>query len=108
MNGGVGNDDIDQESNNGEWKKAKGKCKGKKNWTKNARTITLQNFFAENGGPYIDGDKSDYNDFEESGGRTTMSSSAPYLNEEEQVIQKSICSFFVDLLKRLGPLKRDE
>ena len=85
---------------NGEWsdviKGGKGKVNKRKNWTKSARTFTLQNFFTEHGG---DGKESVYED---------SKTAIPNLDEDELVIKNSILSFFVDLLKRLGPLKRDE
>ena len=101
MNAGEKDDDL-----NGEWnnvvKGGKGKVNKRKNWTKNARTLTLQNFFSEHGGPCTDNKECDFGEIDDA------KSTIPYLNEEEQVIQRSISSFFVDLLKRLGPLKRDE
>ena len=100
------NPDENSDELNGEWnsvvKGGKGKQNKKKNWAKNARTLTLQNFFSEHGGPSLDGRESGFNEPDDT------KSATPYLNEEEQLVQKSISSFFVDLLKRLGPLKRDE
>lgn len=89
-----------EETCNGEWsdviKGGKGKVNKRKNWTKSARTFTLQNFFTEHGG---DGKECVYED---------SKTAIPNLDEDELVIKNSILSFFVDLLKRLGPLKRDD
>ena len=88
---------------NGEWsdviKGGKGRVNKRKNWTKSARTLTLQNFFSEHGGVDPDGKECEYED---------SKTAIPNLDEDELVIKNSILSFFVDLLKRLGPLKRDE
>ena len=63
------------------------------------RTVTLQTFFSENGGPVEN--SQDLKDDQ-------TSSPTLELSEEEQATQNSLISVFTDLMKRLGPVKRDE
>ena len=93
------------ENGDGEWNSVgrggKGGKKQKKKM-KNARTITLQTFISENGGWSPDG-------LGGSGEREELvKESLPELSEDEQVVRTSLLSFFTDLLRRLGPVKRDE
>ena len=86
----------------GEWSTAgskNNKSKKQKKKFKNTRTVTLQTFFSENGGPV-----ENIQDIKDDQG----SSPTLELSEEEQVTQNSLISLFTDLMKRLGPVKRDE
>ena len=87
----------------GEWSTAgsknnKGK-KQKKKFKNNARTVTLQTFISENGGP-VDPQE----DFRDDEG----SSPVVDLSEEEQVVQNSLITVFTDMLRRLGPVRLEE
>ena len=91
--------DCDHE---GEWSTAgskNNKSKKQKKKFKNMRTVTLQTFFSENGGPVEN--VQDVRD--ERGSSPTLD-----LSDEEIAVQKSLFSLFTDLMKRLGPVKRDE
>ena len=96
------------EVNNGEWSNVVkgGKGKNKKNKKlKNARTLTLQTFFSEQGvtgspdGQGISGDRDD---------RGVGILPTPDLSEEELVVQTSLHSFFAEVLRRIGPCKISE
>ena len=93
------------ENGDGEWnsvgKGSKGGKKQKKKF-KNARTITLQTFNKENG--WTPGDHVGSNDKEDNRNDTPEME----LSEDEEVIRTSLLSFFTDLLRRLGPVKKDE
>ena len=92
------------ENADGEWnsvgKGGKGGKKQKKK-LKNARTITLQTFIHENGG-WAPGDLVGLGEKEDNQNYT------PELSEDEEVVKTSLLSFFTDLLRRLGPVKKDE
>ena len=85
----------------GEWssvgKGGKGGKKQKKK-QKNVRTIPLQTFIRENGGWSPDGlaEKEDNPNY------------SPELSDDEEVVRASLLTFFTDLLRRLGPVKKDE
>ena len=88
----------------GEWSTAgsknnKGK-KQKKKFKYNARTVTLQTFISENGGP-VDPHEDIKDD--ENGDSPVLD-----LSEEEQVVQNSLITVFTDMLRRLGPVKLEE
>ena len=94
------NENLDGEWNSVVGRGGKGGKKQKKK-LKNARTITLQTFISENGGWSPDS-------FSGSGDKDDLKEVLPELSEDEQVVRTSLLSFFTDLLRRLGPVKRDE
>ena len=95
------------ENTEGEWnsvgKGGKGgkKQKKKANWKK---TVSLQTFINDNGGPV------GYNpcDVVGSGDKEDIQNYSLELSEDEVVVKESLLSFFTDLLKRLGPVRKDE
>lgn len=101
---------INEQNVDGEWnsvvKGGKGgkKQKGKK--YKNARTLTLQTFFSEHGGLSPDYGPSMIQTMADKD--QDYKSYHPDLSEDERVVQNSLLSFFGDLLRRLGPVKKDE
>lgn len=95
------NENVDTGEWNSVGRGGKGGKKQKKKLRK-SRTVTLQTFITENGGYSPDGMGSSSSDKDEA------SKSSPDLNDDEQVVRSSLLSFFTDLLRRLGPVKRDE
>ena len=95
------------ENTEGEWssvgKGGKGgkKQKKKPNWKK---PVSLQTFINDNGGPsgYNPGDMVGLGDRGDSPNYTLE------LSEDEEIIKASLLQFFTDLLRRLGPVKKDE
>ena len=98
---------INEQNPDGEWNSVVKGGKGGKNKKgkkyKNARTLTLQTFFSEHGGlspdysiPMMADKEQDFKSYH------------PDLSEDERVVQSSLLSFFGDLLRRLGPVKKDE
>ena len=87
----------------GEWNSVGKGGKKQKKKLKNARTVTLQTFFIENGGWSPLSQSPGPGDHEEETKKNALE-----LSEEEQVVKTSLLSFFTDLLLRLGPVKSDE
>lgn len=93
------------EHTDGEWNSVGKGGKGSKKQKKKNRTIPWQTFMSQ--GERISQSPDGFGSSGESLCRDDSLKNVE-LTEEEMVVKASLITFFTDLLRRLGPVKRDE